>query len=208
MRWLALVVALLVFPSAAFAACEGRDWRDELAPETMREIRARAAAVPFHEGIAFEALRGETRLTLFGTVHLTDPRVFVPDEIAARIRAADLLLVEVTRDLFAEFERKLAEDVTLLFNFAGPDLKSRLAAHEWETLQSALSALGVEPEQGNRMRPWFVSFCSRCRPARRLPWRPAPGFSMTAWRRSRAAQASPSTASTRIPKRCSPSSPT
>jgi len=157
MRWLAIVVALLVCPSAAFAACEGQDWRDALAPETLREIRARAAAVPYHEGIAFEAVRGETRLTLFGTVHLTDPRVFVPDEIAARIRAADLLLVEVTQDLFADFERKLAADPMLLFDVEGPGLKSRLAAHEWETLQGAFSAMGVEPDRGDRMRPWFVS---------------------------------------------------
>ena len=108
MRGLPFVAALLVLPSAAFAACEGRDWREELTPETMGEVRARASQVPFHEGVVFEAARGETRLTLFGTVHIHDPGVFVPDEIAARIEAADLLLVEVTSDEGADFERRLA----------------------------------------------------------------------------------------------------
>ena len=52
MRFVALVAALLVFPFLAFAACEGQDWRAQLAPETMQEIRARLAHLPFHRGIA------------------------------------------------------------------------------------------------------------------------------------------------------------
>ena len=157
MRCLPFVATLLVLPAAASAACEGRDWRDELAPETMRKVRARASQVPFHEGIAFEAARGETRLTLFGTVHVHDPGIFVPDEVAARIEAADLLLVEVTSDVGAAFERRLTEDPSRLFDLGGPSLRSRLATHEWDSLRGALSVLGMDPNQGERLRPWFAA---------------------------------------------------
>ena len=156
-RCVPFVAALLVLPSAAFAACEGRDWREELTPETMREVHARASRVPFHEGIGFEATRGETRLTLFGTVHIHDPGIFVPDEIVVRIEAADLLLVEVTSDEGSDFERRLVKDPSLLFDLAGPSLKSRLAPHEWEKLRGALSFLGLEPSEGERLRPWFAA---------------------------------------------------
>ena len=126
MRLVALVSALLAFPSLAFAACEGRDWRTQLAPETVREIRARLAHVPFHRGIAFEAVRGESRLTLFGTVHVYDRGVYVPDAIADRIRSADLVLVEATPEVMASFRQRLAEDYALSFDVSGPRLRSRL----------------------------------------------------------------------------------
>ncbi len=154
---IAVVGALLLLPSIASAVCEGQDLRETLAPEAMRELRARAADMAFHEGIAFEALRGEKRLTLFGTMHVTDPGVFVPEEIAARVEGADLLLVEVPSDVMADFDRTLVADPALLFDAEGPGLKSRLTADEWETLRGAFAALEIESEVGDMMRPWFAS---------------------------------------------------
>ena len=154
---LAAVCALMLFPSAAFATCDGQDLRDTLAPAEIRELRARAAEVAFHEGIAFEAVRGEVRLTLFGTVHVHDPGVFVPEDIAARIEAADLVLVEVPSDVMADFERTLAENHVPWYDVNGPGLKNRLTAREWETLRGAFSALDIEPAAGDRMRPWFAA---------------------------------------------------
>ena len=157
MRFIAFVAALFVFPLPAFAACEGQDWRAQLAPETMREIRARLAHVPFHRGIAFEAVRGESRLTLFGTVHVYDPRVHVPDDIAARIRSADLVLLETTPEVLTSFRRRLAEDYTLSFDVDGATLRSRLTAAEWAVLLRGLLVLGIEAEVVERMRPWFAA---------------------------------------------------
>ena len=153
----AVVGALLLFPSIASAVCEGQDLRETLAPETMRELHDRAAGVAFHEGIAFEALRGEKRLTLFGTVHVADPGVFVPEEIAVRIEGADLLLVELPSDVVADFERTLEANPTLLFDAEGPGLKGRLTADEWETLRDVFADLEIEPEMGDTIRPWLAS---------------------------------------------------
>ena len=131
--------------------------RETLSPETMRELRARAAALEFHEGIAFEALRSDERLTLFGTIHVTDPGVFVPQEIAERVEEADLLLVEVPSGVMADFDRTLAANLASLFDFGGPGLKSRITAKEWEILGGAFSALNIEPDVGDGMWPWLVS---------------------------------------------------
>ena len=157
MRCLAFVVALLIYPSVAFTACEGRDWRDVLAPETMREIRARVSEVPFHEGIAFEATHGETRLTLFGTVHVYGSRVFVPEKISARIREADLLLVELSSDAALRLRLWLEANPALTFDDADPGLKSRLSADEWDALLGALAALEFGPDEADRMRPWVAT---------------------------------------------------
>ncbi len=131
MRRLAvLVLAFLAIPSVAFAACDGEDLRDTLPPEMMRQICAGISDVPFREGIAFEAVRGDTRLTLFGTVHMYDPAVFIPAEIAARTRAADLVLVEVTLTAAILRDPSWTANESLLIDPDGPGLRTRLTAEE------------------------------------------------------------------------------
>ena len=156
-RFLAPIAALLAIPSAVFAACGGEDWRDTLPPETMQEIRAAVADVPFREGIAFEAVHGQSRITLFGTIHSTDPAVFIPAEIAARVRTADLVFVEATAEMVRDLQQHLTSDPSLGFESDGPGLSARLTGAEWEELRKALAAYGVGAKTANRMRPWLAS---------------------------------------------------
>ncbi len=156
-RFAVIVVAFLVIPSFAFAACEGEDWRETLPPETIQALRAGIANVPFREGIAFEAVRGDTRLTLFGTVHVSHPAVFIPEEIATRIRLADLVFVEATSEIEKDMEEHFAANPSMLFDFDGPGLSTRLTAEEWDTLSKALSELGMPPEQVDRLSPGFAA---------------------------------------------------
>ena len=154
---LLLLPALLVLPGAASAACEGGDLRNALPPETMREIRARISNAPFGKGVAFEAVRDDARLTFFGTVHTSSCLVSVPEEIGMRIREADLLFVEVTSELEAEFERHLGANPSAILDPEGPGLKARLTEREWGSLVEALSELGVPAEAADRMRPGFAA---------------------------------------------------
>ena len=156
-RFAALVLALLAIPPAAFAACDGEDWRSTLPPERMQEIRAAIADVPYREGNAFEAVRGESRIALFGTIHSTDPAVSIPAEIAARIRAADLVFVEITAEIERELEQHLRSDPSLAFDVDGPGLSARLTDGEWEELREGLAVYGVDAKRADLMRPWFAS---------------------------------------------------
>ena len=155
LRLIATVVLLLA-PGLASALCAGNDLRDTLPAALVEQASANVEAVPLHRGLAFEASRGDTRITLFGTVHLSDSRVVIPDEIADRIDRADLLLVEVTaadRDLF---QQQVLGNPTLLFDFEGPGLSTHLTETEWETLSEHLSGLGTPLELAEFLRPWFV----------------------------------------------------
>ncbi len=152
-----VVLAFLAWPLSVHAACEGQDYRNVLPVEAMREIRANVEHVPYREGIAFEAVRGDMRLTLFGTVHTSHPAVFIPEEIAARIRAAGLVLLEAPMEMQAKIERKLAEDPSMMLDFAGPGLRVRLTASEQDILSKAFSLMGVDPDMGDKMRPWFAA---------------------------------------------------
>ena len=159
-----VVLAFLAWPSLVHAACEGQDYRNVLPVEAMQEIRASVEHVPYREGIAFEAVRGDRRLTLFGTVLSSHPSVFIPEEIAARIRAADLVLVEAPMETQAEIERKLAEDPSMFFDFAGPGLQARLTAREQDILSESFSLFGVDPDMGDKMRPWFAAMMNEVSP--------------------------------------------
>ncbi len=151
-----LVLAFLTIPSFASAACLGKDLRDSIPAVSMQEIRAGIADVPFREGVAFEAVRDDTRLTLFGTLPLSDPAVSVPEEIAIRIRTADVVLMEVTEEGERGLQRRLAANPSIMLYLDGPGLRSRLTAAEWEALSKSLSKLGIPPESADRMRPWAV----------------------------------------------------
>ncbi len=157
LRFAVLALAFLITPSFAIGACDGKDHRDTLPPESMMDIRAGIADVPFREGIAFEAVRGDKRLTLFGTIHTSDPAVFIPDEIASRTRTADLVLVEVTEEAETEMQRHLVENPSMMLYLDGPGLRTRLTEEEWETLSGSLSELGISPESADRMRAGFVA---------------------------------------------------
>ena len=152
-----VVLAFLAWPSSIHAACEGQDYRNVLPAETMRELRASVEHAPFREGIAFEAVRGDTRVTLFGTVHTSHPAVFMPEAIEARIRASDLVLLESTSATEAELEQHLAANPSLIFNVEGPGLSARLSAQEWNTLRDGLALLGMKSESVDKMRPWFAA---------------------------------------------------
>ena len=147
----------LLLPAVGFAACGGIDLRDSLPPELVAEAHERAARLPFHDGIAFEAARGESLVTLFGTIHLSDPAVAIPDELAARIRRADLLLVEVTTADSALVEQEIFSNPSLLLDVEGPGLRSRLTDAEWELLTEQLAPLEMPAEFIDFLRPWVAT---------------------------------------------------
>ena len=156
-RFAFILFAFLAIPSFAFAACKGEDWRKTLPPETLQAIRAGIADVPFGKGIAFEAMRGKTRLTLFGTIHTSHPAVFVPEEIATRIRSADLVFVEATSEIEKKSREYLRANPSKMFDLGGPGLKARLTAQEWDLLSKALAKLGIPPKAADKLSPGFAA---------------------------------------------------
>ena len=68
-----LFSALLALPAAA-QDCVGQNLFDTMAPERLAKLRAATDAIPYHDGLFWQADKGEMRITLLGTYHFADPR--------------------------------------------------------------------------------------------------------------------------------------
>jgi hypothetical protein len=138
-------------------ACVGRDLYAELRakdPSMHAAIEQAARAEENTEALLWRVERdGRPPSWLFGTVHLTDPRVHIlsPETIAA-FDGARVLALEVDDLSATTMARTIGESRHMVMLPGGQSLRSVLSAEELAILQpnGADSAM-------SQMRPWFVS---------------------------------------------------
>jgi uncharacterized protein YbaP (TraB family) len=96
--------------------------------------------------------------TLVGTFHLPIGGAEVPPPaVEAAVRAARLLLVEITRtDMEAEMKAAMVADPGLVMQFDGSPLSALLSPAEKRLADEALSGLGLSLAVVDRFRPWAV----------------------------------------------------
>ncbi len=148
----------LLLPASVHAACEGRDLRADLTPESQAELQQALADTPFSEGNHWIATKGGTVLHLIGTLHTSDPRM---DAVIARLTPelskADAFYFEVTQDEMAAFENNLANDFSPIMITSGPTLIDLMSEEDWAALSTGLAERGIPGWMAAKMRPWFLS---------------------------------------------------
>ncbi len=166
------ILFLLAFVAAAIAArpavaaparsCSGHDLLAALQreqPAKAAAIEREAAAIPNGRGLLWRVARDGHVSYLFGTMHLTDPRVLdLPPAAAEALAGARTLAIETTDVLEPSnvSATLLAHpDLTLLAD--GTTLASLLPAADNEAVDAALAARGIAPERVAKMKPWVVS---------------------------------------------------
>ncbi|WP_120632015.1 TraB/GumN family protein [Ruegeria sp. EL01] len=157
MRLLTLLTFLLL-PITVHAACEGRDLRPGMTPETRSELQKALADVPFPEGNHWIATKGDTVLHLIGTMHTFDARMEpVVERLTPVLSQADAFYFEVTQDEMSAFEQGLAKDLSPVMITSGPTLIDLMAEEDWAVLSGALAERGIPSWMAAKMRPWFLS---------------------------------------------------
>ena len=168
--FVASFLAAATLASSAVAAsdahaesCGGQDLMDRLAqtnPQTHASIMEQAEATPFGDAILLRIEKpGIAPSHLFGTMHLTDPRVTdLPDPAADALAAADTVAIETTDildeqavqlQLLGNPEMTMFTDGRRLSDFLEPDEKILVA--------QALSERGMKLALFERMKPWILS---------------------------------------------------
>lgn len=158
MTRLLLPLILLFLPAPLFAQCVGQNLYDALPQAERAQLAAQRDAMPYPTGNFWTARRGDHRMAIVGTYHLTD------DRHAAAVAAlepllddASSLLVEAGPEEEAALKSMLAKDPSLLVITKGPTLAEQLSPEDWAALQPAMAARGVPGPMAAKFKPWFVA---------------------------------------------------
>lgn len=138
-----------------FAQCAPADIRDSLSDAERASIARAVAETPYGEGRAFQAVRGDQEIFLFGTFHSAQAGD-IPAGVQAAMDGASQVLVEVTAEQNGLLQAQMQTDPALIMDMAGPGLEAELDPEDWQALVGALQPLGLPPEAADRLQPWFA----------------------------------------------------
>lgn len=143
-------------------ACAGIDLMEKLErddPAAYAQARQEADATLNGKGVLWKLEKeGVAPSYLFGTFHLSDPRVTqLPPSAQAAYDGADTVVIETTDVLDpSRMMAAMAQDPELMMFTGTETLASQLSAEDAEVLRQGLRARGVPPGSVARMKPWML----------------------------------------------------
>ena len=161
--YLALLFATAQGQAQEPVACTGRDLIAAMEsddPATLARIRAEAADVENGGGLLWRiGKEGVAPSYLFGTMHMSDPRVVALTPEAERaFDAASTVVIETTEvlDPAKMMAAMLAQPELTMFT-DGTTLFSLLDEQDRAAVETALRERGIPPASVARMKPWMIS---------------------------------------------------
>lgn len=165
---LAFAAALLFAAGRAAAegeapVCSGHDMLAELAtedPQKLAGIRAEAGAVPNGKGLLWRIEHpGVETSWLFGTMHMSDPRVVtLPPAAQAAFDKADTVVIETTDVLDqAKMSAALLSRPELMMFTDATTLSSLLSPEDKAVVDEELDRRGIPPGSVQKMKPWMLA---------------------------------------------------
>ncbi|KFB08771.1 TraB/GumN family protein [Nitratireductor basaltis] len=147
---------------AADDACRGRDLLHEVRanePERFAAIEKEAAGVVNGSGLLWKVeADGVAPSWLFGTMHVTDPRVLdLPDAAKAAFSEAETIVIETTDVLDRKAMMAAMAQQPELMMFTGSEkLTDHLDDRQQAGLKSALEDRGIPLQTVIKMKPWML----------------------------------------------------
>lgn len=164
----AMAFFLLLAPATASAdadvpaQCQGTDMLTEMKekdPGAYAKVMAESRALPNTEAVLWKVEKpGVAPSFLFGTMHLSDPRIAtlsptVKDAIA-HSKAVALEVADLSDKAVAA---AMAKTASLIIYTNGESLKTELSPGEYESVQHIIAKAGMPGELAATMKPWLVS---------------------------------------------------
>jgi hypothetical protein len=157
LKTLALLLALMTANTPAHAACQGTDMKPLLSVADTVALDARLAAMPYPDGLLWQAQRGDHLIHIVGTLHMGDAMV---DRLFARITPlltnTALVLLEATPTEEQALKTAIASRPELVFITSGPTLPDLMSAPDWQRLADAATARGIPSFMAAKSQPWFL----------------------------------------------------
>ena len=164
--FLSFLTVLLLAMGKAHAeaqACAGADLLSALQkddPAPYAKIETEAAATLNGRGLLWKLEKsGQKPSFLFGTMHMTDPRVTaLPPAAKQAYDAAGTIIIETTDVLDKQkmMEAMLKEPELMMFT-DDTTLSSLLSPQDLAVVNKGLDARGIPPASVSKMKPWLLS---------------------------------------------------
>ncbi len=156
-----LVFGFLVFiglAGPAAALCEGTDLIAEMPANTRAQLDAAVADTPHPTGLLWQAIRGDTRLTIFGTYHIRhDLTEAHAAALSPLIGDADVAYFEMNLTDKAKAQTAFGSDPSLMFITQGATLPDLLGEDDWQLFKSQMEARGFPGFMAAKMKPIWGS---------------------------------------------------
>lgn len=140
-------------------ACEGRNFIDQLSAEKLNEALAEAALIPNGTGLFWKVEKAGTKPSyLYGTMHVTDPRVLnLSEPVTAAIDQADTVVIE-TLDLLDPKKAQAAvlKNPGLTMFTDGSTLTSSMSTEDAAYLEAELKSRGIAISLVAQFKPWMI----------------------------------------------------
>ncbi len=143
--------------------CTGKDMLAALAkddPAELDKITAEAATTLNGKGLLWRLEKpGQPPSYLFGTMHMTDPRVTtLPPAAQKAFDAAKTVVIETTEVLDqSKMMAAIAAEPELMMFTDGTTLTSLLSPEDAAAVEKALDARGIPAASVAKMKPWMLS---------------------------------------------------
>lgn len=163
LTFLATLLFAVERASAAMPVCTGKDLLAEMAaenPDEMARVRAEADKIPNGKGLLWRIDRvGAPPSFLFGTMHVSDPRVVTLGAAARRAFDGARTLVIETTDVLDQSRMSAAmlERPELMMFTDDGTLTALLPEDERALVEAALARRGLTLASVQKMKPWIVS---------------------------------------------------
>jgi len=168
LSWVLLASFLLIALGVARThaeelGCGGHDLIAEMAksdPARLEALRKEAAGTENGKGLLWKIEQpGRKPSYLFGTMHLTDPRVLkLPDAAQNAYSGADTVAIETDEVLDPKAPMAvLAEQPDLMMFTDDTTLEKIIPRDKVEAVKTALRQRGISLASVNRMRPWMLT---------------------------------------------------
>ena len=166
LAWFISVLIAAMTPAQAQApapACNATNILPQLEaehPGVTRRIEEGAAKIPNGKGLLWKVEKaGVEPSFLFGTMHLTDPRVVTLTPPAQEaFDKAQTVVIETTDILDpAKMAAAMAADPGLTMYLGNESLKTALPADKMAEVEAALAKRGIPAIAVMKMKPWLIS---------------------------------------------------
>ncbi len=144
------------------ASCGGKDMMAEFAvtdPQHFQNIEHVTSQSKNADAIFWKISKpGLTPSYLFGTVHLTDPRVSqLSPVIRSALKGASILALEVADLSPTAMARALSGAVEIALYTDGDGLKEKLSPEDFSKVERKLKSSGMPVKMAKVFRPWVVT---------------------------------------------------